>query len=42
LALFASRSARTPIEKAFALIAAPALGVIVALRDFVAGRPPGR
>ena len=42
LALFAVRSARTPIEKAFAIIAAPALGVIVGLRDFVAGRPPAR
>ena len=42
LALFAIRSARTPIEKAFATIAAPALGAIVALRDFVAGRPPTR
>ncbi|MBS0386826.1 MAG: glycosyltransferase [Proteobacteria bacterium] len=40
LALFAVRSARTPIEKAFAIIASPALSVIVALRDFVAGRPP--
>ncbi len=42
LALFVVRSARTPIEKAFAIIAAPALGVIVGLRDFVAGRPPAR
>jgi GT2 family glycosyltransferase len=42
LALFAVRSARSPMEKAFAVIAAPALGVIVALRDFVAGRPPTR
>lgn len=42
LALFAARSARTPIEKAFAIIAAPALAVIVGLRDFVAGRPPTR
>ncbi len=42
LALFAERSARTPIEKAFAIIAAPALAVIVGLRDFVAGRPPTR
>jgi hypothetical protein len=42
LALFAARSARTPIERAFALIAAPALAVLVGARDFVAGRPPGR
>jgi len=42
LALFAARSARTPIEKAFAIIAAPALGAIVAMRDFVVGRPPMR
>ncbi len=42
LALFASKSARTPIEKAFALIAGPALLVLIGLRDFVAGRPPVR
>ena len=42
LALFAAKSARTPIEKAFALIALPALGVLLGLRDFVAGRPPVR
>ncbi|MBI3437756.1 MAG: glycosyltransferase family 2 protein [Proteobacteria bacterium] len=42
LALFAVRSARTPFEKAFAIIAAPALSVIVTLRDFVVGRPPAR
>jgi hypothetical protein len=42
LALFAVRSARTPIEKAFALIASPALVALVALRDFVVGRPPHR
>jgi GT2 family glycosyltransferase len=40
LALFAAKSAKTPIEKAFALIAGPALAVLVGLRDFVAGRPP--
>jgi GT2 family glycosyltransferase len=42
LALFASKSAKTPIEKAFALVAGPALMLLVALRDFVAGRPPVR
>jgi GT2 family glycosyltransferase len=42
LALFAARSARAPFEKAFALIAAPALTVLVAARDFVVGRPPAR
>lgn len=40
LALFASKSAKTPVQRAFALIAGPALGVLVALRDFVAGSPP--
>ena len=42
LALFATRSARTPLEKAFAFIAAPALSVLVATRNFVVGRPPMR
>jgi GT2 family glycosyltransferase len=42
LALFASKSAKTPVEKAFALIAGPALLVLIGLRDFVAGRPPVR
>ena len=42
LALFASKSAKTPIEKAFALIAGPALLVLVGLKDFVVGRPPIR
>jgi GT2 family glycosyltransferase len=42
LALFASKSARTPVEKAFAMIAAPSLQVLLWLRDFVAGRPPVR
>lgn len=40
LARFAAKIARTPLQKAFALIAAPALAVLVALKDFVAGRPP--
>jgi GT2 family glycosyltransferase len=42
LALFASKSAKTPIEKAFALIARPALMLLVGLKDFVIGRPPLR
>lgn len=42
LALFMAKSARTPAEKAFALIAGPALAVLVAARDLVAGRPPIR
>jgi GT2 family glycosyltransferase len=40
LARFAVKSAKTPLQKAFALIAAPALAVLVGLKDFVAGRPP--
>jgi hypothetical protein len=42
LALFAAKCARTPLQKAFAAIARPALLVLVGLRDFVAGRPPLR
>ncbi|MFZ2029114.1 MAG: glycosyltransferase [Vitreimonas sp.] len=42
LALFAMRSARTPFQRAFALIAAPALSVLIGLRDFVMGRPAAR
>jgi GT2 family glycosyltransferase len=42
LAMFAVKSARTPIEKAFAVIAGPAIATLIALRDFVAGRPPQR
>ena len=42
LARFVERSAKTPVEKAFALIAEPALAVLLALRDFVVGRPPVR
>jgi len=42
LARFAVKSAKTPFEKAFAAIAAPALMVLLGLRDFVAGRPPVR
>jgi hypothetical protein len=42
LARFASNSAKTPIEKAFAAIAAPTIAVLRALKDFVAGRAPLR
>lgn len=42
LARFAEKSARTPIEKAFASVAEPALGVLVGLKDLVAGRPKSR
>ncbi|MGD9966643.1 MAG: glycosyltransferase family 2 protein [Hyphomonadaceae bacterium] len=39
LALFASKSAKTPAEKAFAAIAEPALAILVAVRNLVAGAP---
>lgn len=39
LALFAEKSAKTRWEKAFGRIAGPAFMVLVALRDFVNGRP---
>jgi N-acetylglucosaminyl-diphospho-decaprenol L-rhamnosyltransferase len=42
LARFAAKSARTPIEKSFAVVARPALSLLVWLRDFVVGRPPVR
>jgi GT2 family glycosyltransferase len=42
LALFAMKSARTPAERVFARMAGPALTVLVAFKDFVAGRPPRR
>jgi N-acetylglucosaminyl-diphospho-decaprenol L-rhamnosyltransferase len=42
LARFAAKSARTPFQRAFASIAGPALGVMVGVRDFIAGRPPVR
>lgn len=42
LTLFAVKSAKTPIEKAFALIAGPAIATLMGLRDFVVGRPPRR
>lgn len=42
LALFASKSAKTPVQRVFALIARPTFEVMLALRDFVAGKPPLR
>ncbi|HVZ99275.1 MAG TPA: glycosyltransferase [Caulobacterales bacterium] len=42
LALFVAKSARTPIQRAFALIARPALMTILFLRDLIIGRPPRR
>jgi GT2 family glycosyltransferase len=42
LARFAAKSAKTPIERAFARVAGPAFAVLVAVRDAVAGRPPAR
>ena len=42
LTRFAVKSAKTPIEKAFARVAGPALATLVALKDLVAGRPPSR
>ncbi|MGD9979670.1 MAG: glycosyltransferase family 2 protein [Hyphomonadaceae bacterium] len=39
LALFASKSARTPIERAFASIAEPAFAFLLALKDVVVGTP---
>jgi GT2 family glycosyltransferase len=42
LARFAIKSARTPLERVFAAIAGPALALILALRDFIGGRPPTR
>ena len=42
LALFAAKSASTPIEKAFARIAGPALSVLLVFKDLIAGHPPAR
>ncbi len=42
LALFAVKSARTPFQRAFALIAPPAIALILALRDLIGGHPPVR
>lgn len=40
LAHFATKSAKTPFQRAFAVIAKPALTVLVTLKDVVIGRPP--
>lgn len=40
LALFVAKSARTPVQRAFAAIARPALATILGLRDLIGGRPP--
>lgn len=42
LARFAGKSARTPLERAFALVARPALATMMALKWAVFGRPPRR
>lgn len=42
LALFATKSAKTPLQRAFASVAKPALTVLVVLRDIIVGRPPVR
>jgi hypothetical protein len=42
LARFAAKSARSPLERAFAAIAGPALALLVGLRDFIVGQPPRR
>jgi N-acetylglucosaminyl-diphospho-decaprenol L-rhamnosyltransferase len=42
LARFAAKSAKTPAQKLFASFAGPALSVLMALKDFVAGRQPVR
>ncbi|MFN3465789.1 MAG: glycosyltransferase family 2 protein [Terricaulis sp.] len=42
LTRFAVKSAKTPMERAFARVAGPALTTLVMLKDFIAGRPPAR
>lgn len=42
LTRFAVKSAKTPMERAFARVAGPALTTLVALKDLIAGRPPAR
>lgn len=42
LARFAAKSARTPGQRAFALIARPALAVVLGMRGMFGGRPPPR
>lgn len=40
LARFAAKTARTPIERAFAFVARPALSLLLGVRDLIIGRPP--
>lgn len=42
LARLASKSARTPLDRAAAAVAGPALGALLWLKDLVLGRPPRR
>lgn len=42
LARFAAKSAKTPGQRAFALIAGPALALLLGLRGMFGGRPPPR
>ncbi len=42
LARFAAKSAKTPLQRGAAMIASPALALIMALRDFIGGKPPKR
>lgn len=42
LARFAAKSAKTPAQRMFAAVAGPALATLMALKDFIAGRPPVR
>jgi hypothetical protein len=42
LARFAAKSAKTPAQRAFAAVAAPALVTLIALKNLIAGRPPQR
>lgn len=40
LARFAAKSAKTPAQRLFAAVAAPALATLIALKNLIAGRPP--
>lgn len=42
LARFAAKSAKTPGQRAFALIAGPALALVLGMRGLFGGRPPAR
>lgn len=42
LARFAAKTARTPFQRAFAMIAGPVIGTLLLLRDVVGGRRPLR